>query len=105
VLHHGGSCADAGQVVQVNGVSSARLQIALGVLIRSLGWVAFGLLMILSFTSLADLPRGSSSNHAHPLACVLAAGCWTACLAVSRWVQATGRGGWLLQQRDQRRSG
>ena len=81
-------------MAQVNGVSSARLQPALGVLVRSLSWVVFGLLMIASFTSLADIPRGSSSDHAHPLAFVCAGSCWASCHFVSRRARANGRIGW-----------
>ena len=81
-------------MAQVNGASSARLQPALRVLVRSLGWVVFGFLMIASFTSLADVPRGASADHAHPSAFMLAAACWATCIAVSRRVRAMGRVGW-----------
>jgi hypothetical protein len=50
--------------------------------------------MVVSLTSLADVPRGGSpDDHAHLLAFALAAGCWATCFAVSRWARVTGRVG------------
>ena len=81
-------------MAQVSGVSSVRPQPVLGVLVRSLGWVAFAVLMGVSFASMADVPRGGvPDDHAHVAALVLAAACWAACFAVSRWARATGRAG------------
>src|SRR4051794_39828575 len=90
-LHPGLAGADVVQVEQVSGVSSARLSAGLGVLLRSVGWILFGLLMVVSFAALADVPSGASEDHAHPGAVVLAAGCWAACFGVSRWARAAGR--------------
>ena len=78
-------------------MSSARLPAALAVLVRSLGWVVFGLLMIGSLTSLADFPPGASSDHAHPLALLLSAGCWASCFALSRLARSQGRVAWAFR--------
>ena len=65
-----------------------RLRSALGIVLRSFGWVLFGLIMVVSFGSLVNLPPGMDEfDQWHPLALTAAVAACALCWAVARFAR------------------